>query len=105
MRLTSFYILFKLRMRYCLTLIKYLEKELNFIVTVFCEVTEKQIFYLNNEDTQLDWLTRVNWKKNNQECSPEWASQITNIPVNIINELADKIITKKTTHYAWFLNS
>ena len=35
-------------------------------------------------------------KKNNQECSPSWASKITNIPVNTINELADKIITKKT---------
>ena len=35
-------------------------------------------------------------KKNNQECTPEWASQITKIPVNLINELADKIKTKKT---------
>ncbi len=35
-------------------------------------------------------------KKNNQDCSPEWASQITNIPVKTINELAEKIISKKT---------
>ena len=35
-------------------------------------------------------------KKNNQECSPEWASKITNIPVKTIYELANKIITKKT---------
>ena len=38
----------------------------------------------------------VQGKKNNQECSPEWASKITNIPVKTIYELADKIITKKT---------
>lgn len=38
----------------------------------------------------------VQGKKNNQECSPEWASKITNIPVKIIYELANKIITKKT---------
>ena len=35
-------------------------------------------------------------KKNNQECSPEWASKIINIPVNRIYELADKIKNKKT---------
>jgi len=34
--------------------------------------------------------------KNNQECSPEWASKITNIPVKKIYELADQIISKKT---------
>ncbi|MBT5214145.1 MAG: molybdopterin-dependent oxidoreductase, partial [Pelagibacteraceae bacterium] len=38
----------------------------------------------------------VQGKKNNQECSPEWASKITNIPVKTIYELANKIITKKT---------
>ncbi|MDB9933673.1 molybdopterin-dependent oxidoreductase [Candidatus Thioglobus sp.] len=38
----------------------------------------------------------VQGKKNNQECSPEWASIITNIPVKTIYELANKIITKKT---------
>ena len=38
----------------------------------------------------------VQGKKNNQECNPEWASKITNIPVKIIYELANKIITKKT---------
>ena len=35
-------------------------------------------------------------KKNNQECTPSWASEITKIPVNLIKELADKIISKKT---------
>ena len=35
-------------------------------------------------------------KKNNQECSPEWASKITNIPAKTIYELANKITTKKT---------
>jgi biotin/methionine sulfoxide reductase len=35
-------------------------------------------------------------KKNNQECTPEWATKITNIPVKKIYELADKITTKKT---------
>jgi len=35
-------------------------------------------------------------KKDNQECSPEWASKITNIPVNAIYELADQIVRKKT---------
>ena len=34
-------------------------------------------------------------KKNNQECTPEWASKITDIPVETIYELADKIIAKK----------
>ena len=38
----------------------------------------------------------VQGKKNNQECSPEWASKITNIPAKTIYELANKIITKKT---------
>ena len=35
-------------------------------------------------------------KKDSQECSPEWASSITSIPVKTIYELADLIITKKT---------
>ena len=35
-------------------------------------------------------------KKNNQECTPSWASEITKIPVDLIKELADKIISKKT---------
>ena len=35
-------------------------------------------------------------KKNNQDCSPEWASKITNIPVKSIKKLAEKIISKKT---------
>ena len=35
-------------------------------------------------------------KKNNQECSPEWASKITNIPVKTIYELGTKIINKNT---------
>ena len=35
-------------------------------------------------------------RKNNAECSPEWAAEITGIPVNSINKLAEKIISKKT---------
>ena len=35
-------------------------------------------------------------KKNNQECSPEWASKITNIPVKEIYELGFKIANKNT---------
>ena len=35
-------------------------------------------------------------KKNNQECTPEWASKITDIPIKTIYELANKIIAKKT---------
>ena len=35
-------------------------------------------------------------KKDNPDCTPEWASQITNIPVDSIKELAEKIISKKT---------
>ena len=33
---------------------------------------------------------------NNKPCTPEWASQITSIPVQTINFLADQIIKKKT---------
>ena len=35
-------------------------------------------------------------KKNNIPCTPEWASNITNIPVKNITKLAEKLITKKT---------
>ena len=35
-------------------------------------------------------------RKNKQECNPEWASKITNIPVKEIYELADQIIAKNT---------
>ena len=35
-------------------------------------------------------------KKDSQECSAEWASSITSIPVKTIYELADLIVTKKT---------
>ncbi len=35
-------------------------------------------------------------KKNNSACTPEWCSNITNIPVKIITKLAEDIINKKT---------
>mgnify|MGYP001166647921 FL=1 len=35
-------------------------------------------------------------KKNNAPCTPEWASNITNIPIKKIKNLAEKLITKKT---------
>ena len=35
-------------------------------------------------------------KKNNQECTPEWASNITSIPVQEIKKLAKIIVRKKT---------
>ena len=43
-----------------------------------------------------DFSSYVLGKKNNSPCTPEWASNITNIPVEEINKLAKKIITKKT---------
>lgn len=35
-------------------------------------------------------------RKNNAECSPDWAAGITGIPVDSINKLAENIISKKT---------
>ena len=35
-------------------------------------------------------------KKNNVPCTPVWASNITNIPIKKIKNLAEKLITKKT---------
>ena len=35
-------------------------------------------------------------KKNNAPCTPEWASNITNLPIKDITKLAEKLITKKT---------
>ena len=43
-----------------------------------------------------EFASYVLGKKNNPPCSPEWASNITNIPIKEINSLADKIISKKT---------
>ena len=35
-------------------------------------------------------------RKNNAECSPDWGAKITGIPVDSINKLAEKIISKKS---------
>jgi len=35
-------------------------------------------------------------RKNNAECSPDWGAKITGIPVDSINKLAIKILSKKT---------
>ncbi len=43
-----------------------------------------------------DFYSYVLGQKNNPPCTPEWASNITNIPVEEIIKLADKIISKKT---------
>ncbi len=43
-----------------------------------------------------DFYSYVLGQKNNTPCTPEWASNITNIPVEEIIKLADKIIAKKT---------
>ena len=43
-----------------------------------------------------EFASYVLGKKNNPPCTPEWASNITNIPIKEINSLADKIISKKT---------
>ena len=43
-----------------------------------------------------EFASYVLGKKNSPPCSPEWASNITNIPIKEINNLADKIISKKT---------
>ena len=43
-----------------------------------------------------EFASYVLGKKNNPPCTPEWASNITNIPIKEINSLADKILSKKT---------
>ena len=43
-----------------------------------------------------DFSDYVMGKKNTSECSPEWASRITNIPVKDIYELGEAIANKKT---------
>ena len=44
----------------------------------------------------IDFSDYVMGKKNTSECSPEWASKITNIPVKEIYELGKAIANKKT---------
>ena len=52
--------------------------------------------FINKYTVGFDSFASYVLEKKYSLCTPEWASNITNIPINKITNLAEKLITKKT---------